>query len=220
MAGVAVFFWRDELRAKFFPYPAEVSLTDQNGRKIEVHLLGRSGDSVQFTKQNGFMVFDYPLSDLGFFSRMRVRLYELRPHHESSSSRKATEEVNLAEFHRDGIVAELERLKTRYRLLELEFYGSEAGSPSESIRGEARQVLKRIMRLEHRLAAFDARQGNDDRGIDFFEIDHPTGIGAHSASGPGEVYMKLIEVLPGADQGSTESVRPPGHKRPINDAVY
>ncbi len=111
------------------PYPVERSITNKDGIKLEVTILGRSDSQVFFTSKG--KRYDYPIEDLALADRLAVNKLPVKsvpPPPDPTEVREAERKQSYIEFRKQSI----ERLKRK--ISDLETKQAQAVSSGDSAR--------------------------------------------------------------------------------------
>ncbi|NBB78557.1 MAG: hypothetical protein GVY36_03820 [Verrucomicrobia bacterium] len=150
------------LRGQVLNFPVQMEITNSRGDTLDASVYGRDDSEVFFKLKGKNKMFEYPLSKLGTWTRLKLYLYPQNRSsstRHSSSTRQATDQ-SLSSIHRSSMVEHLNDLRRDRKVLEKKLNAVPSKAEKQTVKAELDLLELNIKRLEYRIERFDRDRGN------------------------------------------------------------
>lgn len=164
-AGISFYFMRDQLKTdalqppnshqQSYHFPAELSLKNKAGAELEVTLLARNHELVQFMRQSDQFNFLYPITELDAASQKAVLQYPDRGLIQPENFLK-NQSISLQQVHSESTRVELENVGKAIRVLSAQRNAIEDRASTRGIQDEIDRLKLKQAQLSRTLSRLDA----------------------------------------------------------------
>ena len=153
IAGGYFGFFRD----RYISYPIDLSMANTEGQVLSVRLLGRTDQLVQFQKPGVDRVFNYSVSDLSAFSKVKLAFLPKVRHEGTLVERPNEGSRETSELHFKGMQKELAELSVQLELLDARLDSKTSKAEKDGVRHDIKLVKNKVEMLKYQMEVFEAR---------------------------------------------------------------
>ncbi|NQY32193.1 MAG: hypothetical protein HRT56_03355 [Coraliomargarita sp.] len=124
-------------------YPLDMVLSNKEGRKVELTVMGRNNTTVDVKRIGSHNLVAYPIQELTLMSKLRLWVYPTGYY----SNHMADQKADLGQIHRNEVMKRIDQLSTEFQSLGYKINAAETEVEKNTYGREQEDVLRRLQKL-------------------------------------------------------------------------